>query len=58
MNFLSLGHYFALKRISVFNLIDFLSYLDCSHYLTETLGGSAQKTPRLRTPTVWTAGCL
>jgi hypothetical protein len=23
MNFLSLGHYFALKRISVFNLIDF-----------------------------------
>jgi hypothetical protein len=38
MNFLSLGHYFALKRISVFNLIDFLSYLDCSHYLTETQG--------------------
>jgi hypothetical protein len=58
MNFLSLGHYFALKRIFVFNLIDFLSYLDCGHYLTETQGGSTQKTLRLRIPTVWTAGCL
>jgi hypothetical protein len=38
MNFLSLGYYFALKRISELNLIVFLSYLDCGNYLTETQG--------------------
>jgi hypothetical protein len=43
MNFLSLGYYFALKRISELNLI-VLSYLDCGHYLTETQGFCAKDT--------------
>jgi hypothetical protein len=38
MNFLSLGHYFCIKKNFCIKFNRFLSFLDCGHYLSETQG--------------------